>query len=161
MTSTRLSVRALAAAIGLVSIGTLSPTIGAQALRTGTDGERFEIASIKPGARPQVPSPQVRADVVQISGVTLSDLIRFAYPSTNGQVFVDKAPDWVTRERFEVLAKTSGERPSSAMLRALLAERFKLRMHIEPREGTVFELTIAKKDGKLGAGLTKTHCPTD
>ena len=156
-----LSVRAVVATIGLISIAALmSPPINAQVLRAGADGERFEVASIKPTPRAQVPMPQVRGDVIQISGVTLSDLIRFAYPTANGQVVVDKAPGWTTKDRFDVLAKTSGELPSSSMLRALLAERFKLRMHIEPREGTVFELTIAKKDGRLGPGLSKTHCPS-
>jgi uncharacterized protein (TIGR03435 family) len=161
MTRTRLSVRTIVATIALLSIGTLmSPTINAQVLRAGADGERFEVASIKPTSRAQVPMPQVRGDVIQISGVTLSDLIRFAYPTANGQIVVDKAPGWATKDRFDVLAKTSGELPSSSMLRALLAERFKLRMHVEPREGTVFELTIAKKDGRPRPGLNKTHCPS-
>ena len=156
------SLRGLIATIGLAALGALAPArVGAQGLPAGHDGERFDVASIKPGARPRVPIPQVRGDVVQIGGVTLGDLIRFAYPTANGQVFMDKAPGWVTTERFDVMAKTSGERPSSAMLRALLVERFKLRMRVESREGTVFELMMAKKDGKLGPGLTKASCPAE
>jgi uncharacterized protein (TIGR03435 family) len=160
MTSPAISFRGTAAIIVFAAIGTFIPAIGsAQALRPGSDADRFEVASIKPGARPRVPVPQVLpGGVLQLNGVTVSDLIRFAYPTANGQVMVDKAPGWVTTERFDVMAKSAGAVPSAAMLRALLAERFKLRTRLEPRQGTVFELTMSRKDGRLGPGLWKSSC---
>jgi uncharacterized protein (TIGR03435 family) len=130
-------------------------------LASGTDGDAFEVASIKPTSRAQVPIPQILpSGTLQVSGATLNDLIRFAYPTGNGQIVVDKAPGWMATDRFDVIAKTNGARPTAAMLRSLLAERFKLRAHLEPREGTLFELKLARKDGRPGPGLTKVECGT-
>ena len=127
----------------------------------GTDGDTFEVAWIKPAQRPQVP---VAGSVPASSGRwrPLISCIRFEYPTANGQVFVDsKAPGWVTTDRFDVIAKSAGPQPSAAMLRALLAERFKLRARLEAREGTVFELTLARADGRLGEALIASHCGSD
>ncbi len=46
------------------------------------------------------------------------------------------------------------------MMRAMLADRFKLVAHFEPREHAVFDLVLAREDKKLGAGLTNidTDC---
>jgi len=38
----------------------------------------------------------------------------------------------------------------------MLADRCKLAVHFEKREHDAYELVLARKDGKLGSGLTKT-----
>jgi uncharacterized protein (TIGR03435 family) len=43
------------------------------------------------------------------------------------------------------------------MLRAMLADRFKLIAHFEDRDQPVYELVLARCDGRLGAGLTPTE----
>jgi uncharacterized protein (TIGR03435 family) len=43
------------------------------------------------------------------------------------------------------------------MVRALLAERFKLKMHTEPREQPVFALVMSRRDGQLGEHLKKSN----
>lgn len=47
------------------------------------------------------------------------------------------------------------------MLRAMLADRFKLTVHLEPREQPAFDLVLARPDGTLGPGLTRVdlQCP--
>jgi uncharacterized protein (TIGR03435 family) len=143
--------------IGLFSVS--APAAAQHPLAPGTDSETFEVASIKQTSRAQVPIPQILPNgTFQISGATLNDLIRFAYPTGNGQIIVDKAPAWMATDRFDVIAKTNGARPTAAMLRALLSERFRLRARLEPREGDVLELKLARKDGRLGPGLTKVDC---
>ncbi len=47
------------------------------------------------------------------------------------------------------------------MLRAMLAGRFQLKVHIEQREQPVFDLVLARKDGKLGPGLTSSDANCD
>jgi len=42
------------------------------------------------------------------------------------------------------------------MIRAMLADRCKLAVHFEQREHDAYELVLARKDGKLGSGLTKS-----
>ena len=44
------------------------------------------------------------------------------------------------------------------MMQALLAERFNLVVHHETREMGVYDLVLARPDGKLGAGLRRADC---
>ena len=57
------------------------------------------------------------------------------------------APDWLTGERYDIVAKASGQ-PSrdqvNAMLRAMLKQRLKLEAHIEPRETAVYAMVVAR-----------------
>lgn len=136
----------------------------AQLLREGAESDRFEAVSIKLGPeRPLLQSfPRILpGGVLQVNGAALRDLINWAYPSARGQVLMDGAPGWAGSERFDVLAKTSGPRPTAAMLRAALAERFKLRVRFEPRERNIFELRLARSDGRLGSALTTSNCLPD
>jgi uncharacterized protein (TIGR03435 family) len=96
---------------------------------------------------------------LEIVGVTLRELIRMAYPADGGQVLVEGGPAWVTSDRFDVVATTTGgARPSMPMLKRLLAERFKLRVQPTTREGTVFTLGLARRDGALGPLLKPSTC---
>jgi uncharacterized protein (TIGR03435 family) len=47
------------------------------------------------------------------------------------------------------------------MLRALLGERFNLRVHPESREMPVYDLSLARADGKLGPRLVPSACEAD
>lgn len=116
----------------------------------------FEVASIKPtapgtrgasfGARP--------GGRWTMSNRSIGTLIRAAYPTQVRDLF--GAPGWVTTDPFDVDAR-AGEHTTAdqipLMLRALLAERLNLQAHFETRELPVYALTIARKDGRLGAGL--------
>ena len=44
------------------------------------------------------------------------------------------------------------------MVRALLADRFGLRMHAETREQPVYVLDVISRDGKVGSGLKPSSC---
>jgi uncharacterized protein (TIGR03435 family) len=87
----------------------------------------------------------------------------FRFP---GQI-VD-APDWATTTRFEVnaIAPATGageptEEQFNAMVRKLLADRFKLRVRTEQREADVYVLTLARTDGRLGPGLRRAAIDCD
>lgn len=93
--------------------------------------------------------------------VTLMRLVRLAYRPI--QEF-EGGPEWKERDHFDVEAVT-GANPSQeqmlAMLRTLLAERFKLRAHTETRALPVYELRLDRTDGRLGTALTRVAdaCP--
>ena len=65
-------------------------------------------------------------------------------------------PGWITIDHFDINARapegTTG-RPDP-MLRTLLADRFKLRVHTETKEQQVYALVLARPDGRLGPKLT-------
>jgi uncharacterized protein (TIGR03435 family) len=64
-------------------------------------------------------------------------------------------PDWDAQERFEIVATYNAELrgQTALMLRALLEDRFSLRVHRETREMPIYELVKARADGQLGPGL--------
>jgi bla regulator protein blaR1 len=124
----------------------------------GSEKIAFEAASIKPappdetrrGARRQ---PGGR---IEIYNMTLRMLIRVAYESETLQTaeqFVG-GPSWADTDRFNIVAKAEGEfdasRNPARMLRSLLEDRFKLRLHTEMRGADIYALVLARKDGKFG-----------
>jgi uncharacterized protein (TIGR03435 family) len=126
----------------------------------------FEVASVKlqparvePTGPPVVgASPQTRT-TFRRSNATLVSLVQFAYELRAFQVI--GGPDWARKDLFEIMAKPSGDTPAERqMLRALLEDRFKLRVRREQREVTSYELVVARKDGQLGSGLKRCVDPS-
>jgi uncharacterized protein (TIGR03435 family) len=91
--------------------------------------------------------------------IPLRLLIRNAYHVQDRQI-VD-APSWISAERFDIVAKAPADLPpprpgdsgTESMMKALLAERFKLAVHHETRELPAYTLEPARKDGKFGPRL--------
>ena len=93
--------------------------------------------------------------------VTLMRLIRLAYRPIEE---FDGGPDWKDRDHFDVQASTGADTSQTqmlAMLRTMLADRFKLRAHTETRSLPVYELRLSRADGRLGSGLARVAdaCP--
>jgi uncharacterized protein (TIGR03435 family) len=88
-----------------------------------------------------------------VRNITVRGLISFAYTARPYEV-VD-GPDWIDRNRFDVVAVAQGRsvRDNYTMVQTLLAERLSLRLRKEMREMPVYVLQKARDDGKLGHGL--------
>jgi len=112
----------------------------------------FEVASVKV-AEPQ--GNQVRGGMrleqgrVSFAYASLRDLIARAYEVKAPQV---NGPAWIDTERYDVSAKIPEGVPREqvpAMLRTLVEERFKLKLHRETKEMPVYELVQGKSELKL------------
>jgi uncharacterized protein (TIGR03435 family) len=71
-------------------------------------------------------------------------------------------PDWVNFDRFDIEGRGSEGTPARLrfpMLRALLADRFKLVTRVEMREQPVYLLMLARPDGRLGPQLKRSTLP--
>jgi len=118
----------------------------------------FDAASVKPSTFRNAIS--FRGDELRGS-VPVRAMVQFAYgisPQFHRGV-LEGGPAWIDNEMFQVVAKSASRLSADtahAMLRALLADRFKLRVHVENRELPVYALLLAKKDGALGPGLRKS-----
>jgi bla regulator protein blaR1 len=138
-------------------------------------GPQFEVASIKPNksADNRVMMSVQPGGRFTATNVTLRMMIRNAYQLQESQI--TGGPSWIADERFDIVAKaesgdTMGDpfraeqtgQPSRGqlMIRALLAERFKLVVHNEDKEMPIYALVLARSDGKLGPQLktSETDC---
>ena len=154
----------------LVSIAFFAAILAASA--AAPQSPSFEVASVKrnladPGPFRNViwqPGGQMRA-----TGLTLKELVRSAYVQEGIQLLdqIVGGPDWVSTDRFDIVAtppavpdadpsKTNQLR--AAMLKGLLADRFKLKVRPDTRALPVFDLVPASEDGKFGPQLTVSTC---
>ncbi len=125
----------------------------------------FDVASVKP-AKPEafilpnfVPD---RGDWKPSGGrfraiLPLGWYISFAWKLDQGQsdAVSAKLPKWATNQAYMIEAKSEGNPTKDQMrlmMQSLLADRFKLRVHFDTREGPVLALTLAEP-GKLGPKL--------
>jgi uncharacterized protein (TIGR03435 family) len=88
---------------------------------------------------------------------------------------VSGGPDWVKSDSFDIQAKMSeadiadlkklspaeSKARRQLMLRALLADRFKLKVHTETKQVPVYELVVAKGPSKLTDSTTDTNPKLD
>jgi len=116
--------------------------------------DEFEVATIKPT------DPDFRGRFIRMESAhqlvarnhALNTLIAAAY-NLNPRA-ISGGPAWIESDRYDILAKAPGEvRPNldeqMAMLRKLLADRFKLTFHREQKELSIYALTVAKSGSKL------------
>ena len=91
----------------------------------------------------------------------LSFLITTAYEAQPYQI--EGLPDWVTRDRYDIVARINDSAPGAASraavasaLRALLADRLKLVARWETLERPVYALVRLRPSGALGPALTRS-----
>ena len=108
----------------------------------------FEAASVKLSTATQGSSSGITTDTGRIAArnVTLKRCIRGAYDIPESRIL--GGPGWAEEERFDIDAKASGPAGGQelmAMLRQLLAQRFKLSIHRETRPLPGYALVVGKK----------------
>jgi uncharacterized protein (TIGR03435 family) len=118
----------------------------------------FDVASVKPNRT----STNLITQTMSPSGVifenlSLEQIISQAYQLRT--YLIAGLPGWARQENFDIQAKTSEPHTipeQLQMLRNLLADRFGLLTHREPREIRLYELSIASSDGTLGSQLRRS-----
>lgn len=118
------------------------PSFDAASIKLNTSGDWRKSIGPAPGGR------------FIATNNTLRDLIPFAYalPQATAAFRISGGPKWIGEERYDVTARVDGSwtpQQTSDMLRALLADRFKLVVHRETRELPIYVLTIASTNGHL------------
>lgn len=112
----------------------------------------FEVASIKPNTSPDRNSTWRIAPGGRFTGenVPVVFLVMTAYRLKDFQI--SGLPGWTESAKYDIDAKGEGN-PSEehlfAMLKGLLAERFKLKYHMTTKEGPVYALVPAKNGIRL------------
>jgi uncharacterized protein (TIGR03435 family) len=145
----RMTVRVLAFALGMLVYGQEKPA-----------RLTFEVASIKPFK----PAPDRRGGGVKqmaggigylASGVPARLIISVMYRMPTGRI--KGGPSWLDTDLWEIEAKADKGYDSDdlhTMFKNLLADEFKLKFHVESKEGPVYVLTVDKGGLKMKANDT-------
>jgi len=151
---------------GLFAGVAFGPTLRAQAPAPAPNPlPSFEVAAVKPN---KSGSGLIRFGVqpggrFTAENVPLRQLLVFAFSIQPYQL--EGVPGWGGTDRFDITAKAEGDPPPAQpgqpgpftfMMRSLLKERFGLEYHVETREAPVYNLVLARPDGKLGPKLEKS-----
>jgi uncharacterized protein (TIGR03435 family) len=117
----------------------------------------FEVATIKPNdsGKPSMQGLTIIGDRFKTVNASLNDLIQVAYEVQARQIV--NGPEWMAKSRYDIIAVTDEKGVPNAeqvrlMMRKLLADRFKLKLHHYQRELSAYVLTV----GKQGANLKAT-----
>jgi uncharacterized protein (TIGR03435 family) len=138
-----------------------------------TPAPAFDVATIRPHAGMLRMGLRYQPDGFT-GTVTLYMLVQYAY-GTLTEDQITGAPDWVKTDWFDIQAKMSAtdfaetQKLSSdesnarrkLMMQALLAERFKLKVHPAIKQLPVYELVLAKSASKLIDSATDTNPKLD
>jgi uncharacterized protein (TIGR03435 family) len=145
---------------GAVLRGAQSPALAAQA---------FEVVSLKPSN--PTPTPPLYGAPVMAPGAAgrftaqntpLRLMVRFAYGVQDFQIF--GGPSWQLTDKFDINAKAADPNANMAdmrqMVKTMLADRFHLRFHMEPREVPSYTLVNAAADGAINPNIktSTTDC---
>ena len=144
----------------------LVSALSAQAPSSDIEKLQFEVASVKPNNSGSQNSNMELHPGGRITGtnVVLAGLIRTSFNIQPYQLV--NAPDWIETARFDIEAKADREYSARedapapellAMLRNLLADRFKLVVHRELREMPAYALVNVKADGTLGPQMRRSE----
>jgi uncharacterized protein (TIGR03435 family) len=149
-------------------LGILVSCIGSEALRAQAPAQpaaptSFEVTSVKPsdpnatGPFGSVPMmlPQ-GAGGLRATNMPLRLLVRMAYGVQDFQIV--GGPSWQMSSKFDITAKstegtTKGMEDLLPLVKTLLADRFKLKTHMETRDLPTYLLVVARSDGKLGPDI--------
>ena len=117
--------------------------------------DRFEVVSIKPRVgEPYIGPGRAAPDRYEDPDTTLQFLIRWAYELFDFELV--GGPEWLDVKRWEISAKAPAAVSRGAMrplVQRMLADRFALKAHMETRELPIYELVLARSDGRLGAKI--------
>jgi uncharacterized protein (TIGR03435 family) len=130
------------------------PTFEVASVKLNKSGSRATRTKFRPGAH------------FTATNITLHHLILMAYEIRDFQL--SGGPSWIDSDRYDIDPKAADDPPKPSdirpiteeqrnansnrirlMIQSLLAERFKLAVHKESKEGTVYWLVVAKNGLKI------------
>jgi uncharacterized protein (TIGR03435 family) len=150
----------------LIAIFALGASLAAQA-------PAFDVASVKPSA-PNQNSSSINfgpGPAARVHNQPLRDIISWAYDLGMASSLGDPAgyrlvggPNALLSRAFDIEARTSSDATiaqKKAMLRTLLADRFKLRIQRETRQVPLYALTLANKGPGSGLKPSALVCDSE
>lgn len=135
---------------------TLSMAVASLALAQTPAPEKtaaFEVASIHRADDDGNHSSRTNTGFYRIHNFSLKRLIARAYDIDVSQIY--GGPSWIDSDSYDITAKIPGDGPQPSddrvaqMIQSLLADRFHLIVHHEPRQISGYALVLSKKGAKM------------
>jgi uncharacterized protein (TIGR03435 family) len=142
-------------------MGTNWSGYSAQTTQTPT----FEVASVKRSVEPNVQlgiRPIVGGRFAATITVEMLMRVAYGYPLALIDSQIAGLPSWAKNDHWEIAATFAGEMGETpggpavrlfAMIKALLADRFKLQLREESRPMPIYDLVVDRADRRLGSML--------
>src|SRR5688572_25983460 len=149
------------------------PLVAGAVQQAGITEAAFEVASIRRNvsgaSQERWPNPRPNGDI-DVINLRVSDLVQAAYQVGDHQV--QGMPAWARSARYDIAARLDprvaeaqqppGLPPTWAIaLQALLKDRMQLVFHREIAQRPVYELKLARADGKLGPNMRSAQFDCD
>ena len=119
---------------------------------------QFDVSSVKPNKKNCCSSGGANNGQAGAKNSTLKGLISLAYKVQEFQSV--GGPGWIGSDRFDVEGRTEDRTADPdrlrLMLRSLLEDRFKLKLHMESRQVPVYALVVAKGGPKIKLAADQT-----
>jgi uncharacterized protein (TIGR03435 family) len=126
----------------------------------------FEVASIRPSMPGAPQNARIQNGRVDAQGLSLKTLVLAAWEINSDDLIV--APKWMESANFDITAKVSTNGQANApqfdnddlraMLRALLIDRFQMKVHMEDRPVPAYTLTAVKPKLQKADPANRTGC---
>ena len=118
----------------------------------GQERHGFDVASVRPTVSADGRALfQATPGRLAMSNLALRRLILIAYDIQDYQLIGN--PSWIDSEHYDIQARADGnptvQQMEGPMLQALLEERFKLLLHRETRQLSVYKLSVGKSGAKM------------
>ena len=130
----------------------------------------FEVATIRPSKPDTEEEGGMNGLQINVTGVTLQELIAEAWDVPEDGSTMVGAPKWLNTDKFDILAKAALNGPPAGappefdeddlreMLRTFLADRFKLAMHMADQPMDAYNLEAAGPKMQKGDPAARTGC---
>jgi uncharacterized protein (TIGR03435 family) len=128
--------------------------------KLGPAPTEFDVAEVKPSGPGENPDFKLENGRITAKAIPLKELIAFAWNVDNDDA-LKGGPKWLDSELFDIVAKTAPTESDDTlrvMTRALLAERFGLKVHQETQPIIVFALTAVKPKLAVADPAERTTC---
>jgi uncharacterized protein (TIGR03435 family) len=134
---------------------------------------QFEVATIKPSKPDEKQMGRIANGQMNVTAMTLKFLITFAWDlNPNNPDMLVNAPSWLGESKFDVVAKMAAPEPVNGktpqitlddeefhqMVRALLIERFNMKVRMEDRPIDAYTLMADRPKMKPADPESRTHC---
>jgi uncharacterized protein (TIGR03435 family) len=114
---------------------------------------KFEVASIRPAKEDGDHDLDTDKGFFRTHNLTLKRLIASAWEVDTSQIL--GGPNWIDSDSYDITARIPAELAQQTrekvpqMIQSLLADRFQLMIHREPRQVSGYALVVAKKGPKM------------